>query len=105
MAEIRVRLADEQEQDLKKYFYEVALDTLQQAKKDLGLDRDLVNRSEIQQWLDISPQFLDELMSLGLPYIFILTKKYFFIKHFVINFFFFLKIKKATWGNGCNQKV
>lgn len=90
MAEIRVRLADEQEQDLKKYFYEVALDTLQQAKKDLGLDRDLVNRSEIQQWLDISPQFLDELMSLGLPYTLIGTKKYFFskqeVRKFIIDF-------------------
>ena len=90
MAEIRVRLADEQEQDLKKYFYEVALDTLQQAKKDLGLDRDLVNRSEIQKWLDISPQFLDELMSLGLPYTLIGTKKYFFskqeVRKFIIDF-------------------
>ncbi|MDT2427185.1 hypothetical protein P7D52_02915 [Enterococcus dongliensis] len=90
MAEIRVRLADEQEQDLKKYFYEIALDTLQQAKKDLGLDRDLVNRSEIQQWLDISPQFLDELMSLGLPYTLIGTKKYFFskqeVRKFIIDF-------------------
>lgn len=90
MAEIRVRLADEQEQDLKKYFYEIALDTLQQAKKDLGLDRDLVNRSEIQQWLDISPQFLDELMSLGLPYTLIGTKKFFFskqeVRKFIIDF-------------------
>ncbi|MDT2758501.1 hypothetical protein [Enterococcus xiangfangensis] len=90
MAEIRVRLVDEQEQDLKKYFYEIALDTLQQAKKDLGLDRDLVNRSEIQQWLDISPQFLDELMSLGLPYTLIGTKKYFFskqeVRKFIIDF-------------------
>ncbi|MCB6915469.1 hypothetical protein LIZ91_02615 [Enterococcus avium] len=90
MAEIRVKLADEQEQDLKKYFYEIALDTLQQAKKDLGLDRDLVNRSEIQQWLDISPQFLDELMSLGLPYTLIGTKKYFFskqeVRKFIIDF-------------------
>ena len=80
MAEIRVKLADEQEQDLKKYFYEIALDTLQQAKKDLGLDRDLVNRSEIQKWLDISPQFLDELMGLGMPYTLIGTKKNFFSK-------------------------
>lgn len=90
MAEIRVKLADEQEQDLKKYFYEIALDTLQQAKKDLSLDRDLVNRSEIQQWLDISPQFLDELMSLGLPYTLIGTKKYFFskqeVRKFIIDF-------------------
>ncbi len=90
MAEIRVKLADEQEQDLKKYFYEIALDTLQQAKKDLGLDRDLVNRSEIQKWLDISPQFLDELMSLGLPYTLIGTKKYFFskqeVRKFIIDF-------------------
>lgn len=90
MTEIRVKLADEQEQDLKKYFYEIALDTLQQAKKDLGLDRDLVNRSEIQQWLDISPQFLDELMSLGLPYTLIGTKKYFFskqeVRKFIIDF-------------------
>lgn len=74
MAEIRVKLADEQERDLKKYFYEIALDTLQQAKRDLGLDRDLVNRSEIQKWLDISPQFLDELISMGLPYTLIGTK-------------------------------
>lgn len=90
MAEIRVKLADEQEQDLKKYFYEIALDTLQQAKKDLGLDRDLVNRSEIQKWLDISPQFLDELISMGLPYTLIGTKKYFFskqeVRKFIIEF-------------------
>lgn len=90
MAEIRVKLADEQEQDLKKYFYEIALDTLQQAKKDLGLDRDLVNRSEIQKWLDISPQFLDELMGLGMPYTLIGTKKYFFskqeVRKFIIDF-------------------
>ena len=63
---------------------------MQQAKKDLGLDRDLVNRSEIQQWLDISPQFLDELMSLGLPYTLIGTKKYFFskqeVRKFIIDF-------------------
>lgn len=90
MAEIKVKLADEQERDLKKYFYEIALDTLQQAKKDLGLDRDLVNRSEIQKWLDISPQFLDELISLGMPYTLIGTKKYFFskqeVRKFIIDF-------------------
>lgn len=90
MAEIRVKLADEQERDLKKYFYEIALDTLQQAKRDLGLDRDLVNRSEIQKWLDISPQFLDELISMGLPYTLIGTKKYFFskqeVRKFIIEF-------------------
>lgn len=90
MAEIRVKLADEQEQDLKKYFYEISLDTLQQAKKDLALDRDLVNRSEIQQWLDVSPQFLEEMMANGLPYTLIGTKKYFFskqeVRKFIIEF-------------------
>jgi uncharacterized ferredoxin-like protein len=80
MAELRVTLAEEQESDLKKYFYEIALESLQQAKKDLGLDRDLVNRSGIQEWLDISPQFLDELIALGMPYTLVGTKKYFFSK-------------------------
>jgi len=55
MADLKVTLADEQENDLKRYFYEIALESLQLAKRDLSLDRDLVNRKGMQQWLDISP--------------------------------------------------
>lgn len=80
MSELRVTLAEEQENELKKHFYEIALESLQQAKKDLGFDHDLVNRSGIQEWLGISPQFLDELIALGMPYTLIGTKKYFFSK-------------------------
>lgn len=80
MADLKVTLAEEQENDLKRYFYEIALESLQLAKRDLSLDRDLVNRKGMQQWLDISPQFLDELISLGMPYTLIGTKKYFFSK-------------------------
>ncbi|MHC5374520.1 hypothetical protein ACYSNU_12050 [Enterococcus sp. LJL120] len=90
MAEVKIVLADEQENDLKKYFYELALETLQQAKKDVGLDRDIVNRGEIQDWLGVSPQFLDFLMTEGLPYTLIGSKKYFFSKQetrkWIINF-------------------
>lgn len=80
MADLKVTLAEEQENDLKRYFYEIALESLQLAKRDLSLDRDLVNRKGMQQWLDISPQFLDELIALGMPYTLIGTKKYFFSK-------------------------
>ncbi|WP_312730037.1 hypothetical protein [Enterococcus sp.] len=80
MVDLKVTLAEEQENDLKRYFYEIALESFQLAKRDLGLDRDLVNRKGMQQWLDISPQFLDELISLGMPYTLIGTKKYFFSK-------------------------
>ena len=85
MAEVKILLADDQEEDLKKHIYQITVDMLQQAKKDFNLDRDLVNRSEIQKWLDVSPQFLEELMALGLPYTLIGTKKYFFSKQEVRN--------------------
>lgn len=90
MSEFKVILAEEQEKELKKYFYEIAIESLQQAKKDLSLDRDIVNRKQIEEWLDVSPQFLDELMIQGLPYTLIGTKKYFFSKQecrkFLINY-------------------
>ncbi|MBO1306533.1 hypothetical protein JZO70_10190 [Enterococcus sp. 669A] len=90
MAEVKILLADDQERELKKYFYQVAVDTLQQAKKDFNLDRDLVNRTEIQEWLDVSPQFLDELLVQGLPVTLIGTKKYFFskqeVRKWIINY-------------------
>lgn len=90
MAEVKILLAEDQEGDLKKYIYELTLEAIQQAKKDMNLDRDIVNRREIEAWLDVSPQFMDHLMTEGLPYTLIGSKKYFFskqeVRKFIINF-------------------
>ena len=77
---LRVALAEEDERDLKKYIYEITLDTVNQVRTDAGLDRDLVNKTEIADFLECSPQFLDELMSQGLPYTLFGSKKYYFSK-------------------------
>ena len=37
MTELRVTLAEEQENELKKHFYEIALESLQQAKRTWDL--------------------------------------------------------------------
>lgn len=78
--DLKVMLAEEQDNALRKYFYTIAMESLQQARKDLSIDRDIVNKTEIAAWLDISAPYLDELMVAGLPYTLIGSKKYFFSK-------------------------
>lgn len=77
---LRVVLAEEDERNLKKYIYEITLETVSKARSDAGLDKDLVNKSGIIDFLECSPQFLDELMVQGLPYTLIGSKKYYFSK-------------------------
>lgn len=77
---LRVALAEDDERDLKKYIYEITLATVNQARNDAGLDKDLVNKGEIMKFLDCSPQFLEDLMSDGLPYSLVGKKKYYFSK-------------------------
>lgn len=77
---LRVGLAEEDERNLKKYIYEITLETVNQVRSDAGLDRDLVNKTGIIEFLECSPQFLDELMVQGLPYTLIGSKKYYFSK-------------------------
>lgn len=75
---IRVALAEEDEAELKRYFYDVALEVLQTAKKDLSLDRDLLNKKQCCEWLGISATTLEVMLSEGLP-ISILGERTFFI--------------------------
>lgn len=77
---LKVTLAEEDERDLKKYIYEITLETVNQVRNDAGLDKDLVNKSGIIDFLECSPQFLDELMIQGMPYTLIGSKKYYFSK-------------------------
>lgn len=78
MAEVKILLADDQESELKQYFYQLTLDTLSQAKKDLSMDRDLLNKKEMGAWLGISQVKLDELIREGMP-ISILGERTFFL--------------------------
>lgn len=80
MSVFRVSLAEDDERDLKKYIYEITLETVRQVRNDTGLDRDLVNKTEIAEFLDCSQPFLEEMMALGLPYTLMGKKKYYFSK-------------------------
>ncbi|MGX6962386.1 hypothetical protein [Vagococcus xieshaowenii] len=67
MAELKVMLADDQEGDLKKYIYDITLEAIQQARKDSSVDKDLINKTQLCEWLDISMPKLNELIRDGLP--------------------------------------
>lgn len=86
----QVMLSKDQEASLKKYFYQIALDTLQDAKKDLALDRDLLNQTQICEWLGCSYQTLKEFISKGLPVYVLSEKKFYFskreVREWIINF-------------------
>lgn len=78
MAEVKILLADDQESEFKKYLYQLTLDVLNQARKDLHMDRDLLNKKEMASWLGISQVKLDELIREGMP-ISILGERTFFL--------------------------
>lgn len=80
MAEVKIVLADEQEGSLKNYVYEITREAITQARKDAGIDKDLVNKKEICEFLDCSFSTLGEWMKQGLPYSVLGERTYYFSK-------------------------
>jgi len=78
MAGFKVMLADDQESDLKKYIYELTLESLKQARKDLSMDRSLLNKKEMAEWLSISPITLESMIRQGMP-IHVMGERTFFL--------------------------
>ncbi len=77
---IRLMLTKDQEDSLKKYFYEIATETLQEAKRDLAIDRDLLNKKQIAEWLDTSVETINDYMKRGLPHSILGERTYYFSK-------------------------
>lgn len=67
MAEVKILLADEQENDLKAYLYTIATEAIQQARDDAKLDRDFIDKKTACEWLGISYRTLQGLIEQGLP--------------------------------------
>jgi hypothetical protein len=78
MSEFRVGLMPEDERALKKYLYDMLLESAEDVKRDLSLDRDLIDKKTCCEWLGISPAKLDELFARGAP-ISVLGERTFFI--------------------------
>lgn len=90
MAEVKIMLADDQEKELKAYLYTVAMEAITSARKDSGLDKDLMNKKECCKFLDVSNITLDEYIKLGLPYSVLGPRSFYFskarVREWVLNF-------------------
>lgn len=64
---IRVILDAEMEKQLKQYIYELTLNSIEQAKRSVSLDKDFLKKGKMAEWLGISFNTLSQWEIKGCP--------------------------------------
>ncbi len=67
MENLQVFLSKEQSESLKQYVFEIAKESIAEAKKVAGLDKPFLKQNEMAKYLGISVNSLKKLQTYGLP--------------------------------------
>lgn len=65
---MQVILNPEDEQSLRKYFYEIALEEIKNAKRDAAVDKRILKQFEIADYFGVATKTIREWEKNGLPY-------------------------------------
>lgn len=66
--EVRHTLDRQQLEEISSQVYETTIGAIKQARHDADLDSDiLLSKAAVCRWLQISPNYLEELLAAGLP--------------------------------------
>lgn len=67
--EVKFRLDESQEKELKDHIYMIASDTLKQLEMEYGMNKRLMNKKEAAAFMNCSYQFLESMIQKeGLPF-------------------------------------
>lgn len=86
MEAIRLMISEEQEELFLREFYQIATRAIEKAEENAGINREYLNQKEMSKYLNISENFLKDLvLKEGLPVV-ILGRRKFFSKKVVNEF-------------------
>ncbi|EGO7617910.1 MerR family transcriptional regulator [Enterococcus faecalis] len=65
---MQVILTPEDEAALRSFIHEVIVDEIERARRDVGLDRRVLNQTEIAKYLNVSVPTIRQYEMLGMPF-------------------------------------
>lgn len=67
MNNIQVMLSEEQSAELKKYIFQITMESIEQAQRNAGLDKPFLKQKYMAEYLGISVNTLKDWQRKGLP--------------------------------------